>query len=216
MNATEARTLKNPFKCTSCVGLRELRLHIHELAKYCDLLENVRATGGTKANNAAVATVGTSGIAKWLLLASQVDVVTIDTSSFEKAQLYCEPVWELQSSDADHRGSLATRLTRFVFFCNALEEAYRFCEPTYDRLYADKSSVASREARKKSPSMKAGVVLREYEKRLSLPGDFAHLVDNLSKLARVYEDQLSVKLELAITDPLDIRHGLDVQGISCR
>lgn len=193
-------------RCASCEGLRPLRLHLHELSLYCDLLANARGSGGK--GSSAPATTG--GIGKWLRFASQVEEVTINTWQFEEASLYCEPVAEEQDSDAEHLGSLATRLTRFVFFCNALEEAYRFSESTYDKIYADKQSLASGDKRLNSASMKAGAVLREYADRIRLPADFTHLVGNLDKVAQAYETKLSVRLERFGYDPTDVRYGLDL------
>ncbi len=193
-----------PFKCASCSGLRDLRLHLHELSKYCDLLANVRQAGPRSAT-----LVGTDSIAKWLLLASQIDEVLMDTSRFEIAQNYCAPVLDWQESEADHRGSWATRLTRFVFFCNALEETYRFCEPTYERLYRDKTSTLSKGAKMKRPSMKAAFVLREYANKICLPPDFAHLTENFFLLTQVYERELSIPLALSVESPADIAYGLD-------
>lgn len=174
------------------------------------MLDNVRSPPSSKQTKTYGAKPNTDGIAKWLLAASQVDEVVMDTSQFEEAQFYCEPVLDLQKSDAEHRGGLATRLTRFVFFCNALEEAYRFCEVTYDALYVDETSLASKGKRLKTASMKAGAVLREHASRLALPADFSHLVKNFAHLAGIYEQGLSVKLERVVDDDADIAYGLDI------
>jgi len=208
---SERKTM--PFKCASCVGLRPIELHLHELSKVCDLLDNVRTPPSsmqTNAADAADAEPNTGGIAKWLLAASQIAEVVMDTSQFEEAHFYCEPVLDLQRSDAEHRGGIATRLTRFVFFCNALEEVYRFSEVTYDNLYLNKTSLASKGKKLKSASMKAGAVLRERAVRLTLPADFSHLVQNLARLAELYEQGLSVKLERVVNDATDIAYGLDI------
>jgi len=59
--------------------------------------------------------------------------------------------------------------------------------------------------------MKAAAVLREYANRVdSLPTNMTHLVDNLSRLAHVYERELSVKLEYSVKDSRDIAFGLDI------
>lgn len=145
-----------PYKCPSCAGLRSIELHLYELSRLCDMLDNVRAAPMSKQGTSTTAKPSTGGIAKWLLAASQVAEVVMDTSQFEEAHFYCEPVLDLQNSDAEHRGGLATRLTRFIFFCNALEEVYRFCEGTYDAHYLDKSVLAGKERKLKNASMKAG------------------------------------------------------------
>jgi len=191
-----------PFKCETCRGLRPLEFHLHELSRYCDLLDNSRTAIRNKGFSSSDTT--TSGISKWLLLSSQVHEVLMDTSQFEEAHLYCEPVLDLQKSDANHRGSLATRLTRFVFFCNALEETYRFSELSYDRLNKGKKSGS------RSRSMKAAAVLKEYSGTLKLPADFGHLSENLFKLTKIYETGLSVKLERSVQDTADITLGLDL------
>ncbi len=197
-----------PFKCASCVGLRPIELHLHELSKFCDMLANERILAEPDAATDAKSSTG--GIGKWLLVASQVAEVVMDTAQFEEAHFYCEPVLDLQQSDAAHRGKLATRLTRFVFFCNALEEAYRFCEGTYDALRLKKSSLASKGKPLKSASLKAGALLREHAAKLALPADFSHLVQNLDRLAAVYEHGLSVKLGRVVSDPTHIAYGLDI------
>lgn len=198
------------FRCASCAGLRSVALHLHELSRVCDMLNNVRIPPNSKQTKIQGSMPNTVGIGKWLLAASQVAEVVMDTSQFEEAHFYCEPVLDLQKSDAEHRGGLATRLTRFVFFCNALEEAYRFFEVTYDARYLDEASLAAKGKRLKTSSMKAGAVLRESANRLVLPADFPHLVQNLAHLAGIYERGLSVKLERAVDDPADLAYGLDI------
>lgn len=198
-----------PFKCVSCGGLRPVDLHLHELSKFCDMLANERTLLSLKQDATADSKLSTSGIGKWLLVASQVAEVVMDTAQFEEAHFYCEPVLDLQRSDAKHRGRLATRLTKFVFFCNALEEACRFCEGTYDALHLKKSSLASKGKLLKSSSLKAGAVLREHANKIALPADFWHLVQNLDRLANIYEQGLSVKLGRVVSDPTDIAYGLD-------
>lgn len=143
-------------------------------------------------------------------VASQVAEVVVDTSAFEVSQFYCEPVQDLQQSDSQHRGELATRLTRFVFFCNALEEAYRFCVGKYDTLRLDKNTHAGKGRALRSASLKSAAVLRDLANAIELPSDFRHLVQNLDGLARVYEQGLSVKLARAVNDPTDIAYGLDI------
>lgn len=198
-----------PFKCAGCRGLRPIELHLHELSRYCDMLNNVRRPPASKEGK-SVARPNTGGIAKWLLAASRVSEVVMDTCQFEEADLYCEPVADLQDSDAKHHGGLATRLTRFVFFCNALEETYRFCEGTYDRLFADKSSLASKGKKLSNASMKAGAVLREHAGSISFPMDFQHLVQNLAAVAAVYERGLGVELDTVVKDSSDPAFGLDI------
>lgn len=207
--------------------LRPLPLHLHELALYCRQLDNERPrkpgpTNGSKGakgsfgvkraagrSGATSTSVSTEAIAQWLMLCSQVDVVRTNTAQFEEAQHYCGPIAGKQASDAMHRGSLATRLTRFVFFCNALEEVYRYVEPTYDQLQEggafngfDKKSAAV--------TTKAMAVIHELADAQSLPADFSQLVADFDKLTEKYEAGLSVRLDLFGFETSDARNGLDL------
>lgn len=63
MGIERART---PYKCSSCVGLRPIGLHLHELSRYCDMLGNERMSS-SMLEGLDDARSSTSGIAKWLL-----------------------------------------------------------------------------------------------------------------------------------------------------
>lgn len=198
------------YQCQSCRGLRSLELHLHELSLFCNLFDNTRSTviGGSSLNDSKLAT--TNGVSKWVLLASQIDQVIMDASRFEVAQLYCEPVWEAQKSDAEHQGSLATRITRFLYLANALEELYRFCSPTYSQIYSALTPNKRPSKRLQSGALKLCKILQERFQQCSPPEDFFHLVKNFSKLIDLYEDYFQRKLERTILDSDDVAYGLDL------
>jgi hypothetical protein len=76
----------------------------------------------------ATAKIKTETIGDWLRLASQLKTVEIDTWKFEPSAgnaFYCEPAAENIDAHAEHYTIHATALTRFMFVCSGLEEAYR-------------------------------------------------------------------------------------------
>lgn len=188
--------------------LRPLALHLHELALFCDQLDNVRI-GKPKSGDAPIPST-TKGIAKWLTLCGEVEAVQIDTGKFQRAQEYCAPIADKLGSDAVHRGSLALLITKFVFFCNALEEAYRFSEHTYDRLRKEGRLGVSAEKPPKTASMKASALIYELSHAHQLPLGFSWLVERFDALSMRYEAGIKVPLKIYGFDQADVRHGLDL------
>ncbi len=71
--------------CSICAELRDLSLHLHELAAFCDYFENRRVTYVRK-KGALIPDqeARTSVIAGWLRLASQIERVDFIHTSFKK------------------------------------------------------------------------------------------------------------------------------------
>lgn len=196
--------------CRICSGLRDLPLHLYELAAYCDYLDNRRTTYIRK-NGVQIPDqeARTATVAGWLRLASQVDHVDLDTYRFQEAHIYCEPVNEQLRSDAEHHSLIATPLTRFVFFCNALEEAYRFVSPTYETQFDRVAAQGVKEEYLRSRSMQAAALLDEAMSP-QVPYGYQHLVENLMKVAQVYLKQVCGVLDVAGRTEKDLSYGLQL------
>lgn len=182
--------------CSICAELRDLSLHLHELAAFCDYFENRRVTYVRK-KGALIPDqeARTSVIAGWLRLAGQIERVDLDTYQFQEAHIYCEPVDEQLRSDAEHHSMIATPLTRFVFFCNALEETYRFVSPTYEKRFDRRAAGGVKEEYLRSHSMQAMLILDE-RRHLSAPYGCPHLTENLLKISQIYFGQFGGTLDL--------------------
>jgi hypothetical protein len=196
--------------CNLCSGLRSLPLHLFELAAYADYLDNIRMTYTRKkkilkADKDAL----TSTIANWLRLASQIERVDLNTYQFQVAQDYCEPVAALLDSDAEHYSRLATPLTRFIVFCNALEETYRFLSPSYEKNFNKALALNPKQEYLRSPSIQAAFLL-DQSAGTSIPAGYIHLVDNLSKVAKQYFEQTGGVLDTAGKSAEDLSFGLQL------
>lgn len=182
-NATSKNT------CDICAGLRDRSLHLHELAAFCDYLDNRRVTYVRKKGDLIPdQEARTAVIAGWLRLASQIERVDLDTYQFQEAHIYCEPVDEQLRSDAEHHSLIATPLTRFIFLCNALEETYRFVSPTYEKRFDSRVAEGVKEEYHRSRSMQATLILDEGQ-HLSVPYGYQHLTENLLKVSQIYLGQ---------------------------
>ncbi|WP_152596943.1 hypothetical protein [Chromobacterium haemolyticum] len=196
--------------CSYCSGLRDLALHLYELAAYCDYLDNRRIIFSRKKNvlvpeqEARTITAGS-----WLRLASQIEHVALDTYRFQEAHFYCEPVDELLRSDTKHYSSIATPLTRFIFFCNALEEIYRFVSPTYETFFDRISNKQIKQEYLRSPSMQAAILLDRTPNPM-IAGDYQHLVDNLSQITHIYLTKFGGTFDLAGRTPKDLSYGFQL------
>jgi hypothetical protein len=135
----QGRNLSNQKPlCPICGLFRELPLHLHELAIYCELLNDEKFVYRLdKKEVRKCGTAKTISIAKWLRLASQLESVKMNTFRYEEAHIYCEPVANELSSNAEHDSSIATQITRFMFISNALEEAYRLTSHLYEEEYSN-------------------------------------------------------------------------------
>ncbi len=196
--------------CALCPALRGLSLHLYELALYCDYLDNLRTTYVRKKGilipdqEAQTATA-----AGWLRLASQVQRVDLDTYRFQAAQLYCEPVDELLRSDAEHHSAITTPLTKFIFFCNALEEIFRFVSPTYETAFDNSARHGGKQEYLRSHSMQAALLL-DHSGHTDIPYDYGHLVENLSKITKIYLDQTGGTMDTAGKTVQDLCFGIQL------
>jgi hypothetical protein len=138
------------------------------------------------------ATIRTETIGDWFKLAAQLEKVEVNTWKFESSEagLYCGTVADSIDAHSEHYTNHATALTRFVFVCNALEEAYRFIDHLYGPLSAAKG-VAKKDL-KRTSSMRAIALLDDLFERigaLAAPQDFEHHCNNFISLFNRYKTE---------------------------
>ncbi len=139
------------------------------------------------------ANIRTQTIGDWLRLASQLKTVEIDAWKYEPTAgdaFYCEPVAGSIRDHGQHYTTHATALTRFVFVCNGLEEAYRFVDHLYDPLSVRKS--IAKKALKRTISMRAVALLDDLFERKgasAAPQDFEHHCGNFISLFNQYKTE---------------------------
>lgn len=187
--------------CSICGSFRELPLHLHELVKYCEILDDEKPV--FKIKRGRVEEIGkakTVGIAKWLRLASQLEFVEMNTFRYEEAHIYCEPVSDKLSSDAKHDSTLATLITRFVFILNALEEAYRLSSDIYESEIAKALRTRKKIERQRSYSTQAAWLVDEFSNTLDPPDHYFHKVDGLIELSIQYRDIFKFSFDTDLTD----------------
>jgi len=153
--------LSNPPPCSICAETRGLAEHLIEVALAADYLGN---TSNYK-SELGVAKVKTETIGDWLRLAAQLEKVEVNTWKFESsdAGLYCGTVADNIDAHAEHYTTHATALTRFMFVCNGLEEAYRFIDHLYGPLSARKGVAKGK--LKKASSLRAVALLDDLFER---------------------------------------------------
>ena len=191
---------KKPL-CPICGLFRELPLHLHELAIYCELLNDekfVYRFFDKKVEK--VSTAKTTSVAKWLRLASQLESVQMNTFRYEEAHIYCDPVADELSSNAKHDSSIATQITRFMFIANALEEAYRLTSDLYEKEYSSLLSSGKKPGRKKNYSAQSAWLLDEIFTSLDIPENYFHKVDGLIDISNDYKDIFKVDFKMDLTD----------------
>ena len=139
------------------------------------------------------AKIRTETIGDWLRLAAQLKTVEIDAWKFEPSAgdaFYCETVAENIDAHGKHYSAHATALTRFVFVCNGLEEAYRFIDHLYGAL-SIKKGVAKKDL-KRTSSMRAVALLDDLFEREGVSAgqrDFEHHCSNFIGLFNRYGDE---------------------------
>ncbi|WP_367351164.1 hypothetical protein [Achromobacter animicus] len=181
--------LGTPQPCPICAAARGLSEHLTEVAFAAQYLGNTSPYesehGTTK--------IRTETIGDWLRLAAQLKTVEIDPWKFEPTAgdaFYCEPVADSIRDYGQHYTTHATALTRFVFVCNGLEEAYRFLDHLYGPM-AVRKGIAKRDL-KRTSSMRAVALLDdlfEREGSAAVPRDFEHHCGNFIQLFRLYETE---------------------------
>lgn len=187
-------------QCSICSSFRELPLHLHELVKYCEILDDEKPVFKfIRGNLEEIGKAKTVSIAKWLRLASQLESVEMNTLRYEEASTYCEPVADKLSSDANHDSTLATSITRFVFISNALEEAYRLTSDIYEKEIAKALKAREKIERKRNYSTQAAWLVDELHDSLNLPENYFHKVDGLIELSKHYMDIFKVSFDTDFT-----------------
>ena len=175
-----------PQPCPICSVTRELSEHLIEVALAADYLGNK----STYASEHGTTTIRTHTIGDWLKLAAQLEKVEVNTWKFESsdAVFYCGTAADNIDAHSKHYTTHATALTRFVFVCNGLEEAYRFIDHLYPPL-SDRKGVAKKDL-KRTSSLRAVALLDdlfEREGTSAMPRDFQHHCGNFIKLFGRYE-----------------------------
>lgn len=167
-------------------GLSE---HLTEVAFAAQYLGNM----STYESEHGTAKIRTETIGDWLRLASQLKTVEIDAWKFEPTAedaFYCEPVAGSIRDHGQHFTTHATALTRFVFVCNGLEEAYRFVDHLYSPLSVRKS--IAKKHLKRTSSMRAVALLDDLFERQgasAAPQDFEHHCGNFIGFFNRYESE---------------------------
>ncbi|ATZ95764.1 hypothetical protein [Dickeya fangzhongdai] len=172
--------------CPVCSFTRKLSQHLIEVGLAASFLGNksiYESEHGTT-------TIRTNTIGDWFALAARLEKVEVNTWKFESsdASFYCGTVADNIDAHSKHYTNYATALTRFVFVCNGLEEAYRFI----DHLYAPLSvarGVAKKDL-KRTSSMRAVALLDDLFERmgaLAAPNDFEHHCRNFINLFNRYK-----------------------------
>lgn len=197
--------------CPICGLFRELPLHLHELAIYCELLNDEKAVYKlAKGNVEECGTAKTASIGKWLRLASQLESVEMNTFRYEEAHFYCEPVADELNSNAKHDSSIATQITRFMFISNALEEAYRLSSHIYEKEYSKLSISKNRLERQRSYSTQSAWLLDEVFTSLNMPENYFHKVDGLIDISKHYRDIFKVGFDMDLTETKTASRGFSV------
>ena len=175
-----------PQPCHICCATRGLSEHLIEVGLAASYLGN----NSTYVSEHGTATIRTETIGDWLKLAAQLEKVEVNTWKFESsdAGFYCGTVADNIDAHSEHYTAHATALTRFVFVCNGLEEAYRFIDHLYGPLSVRKG-VAKKDL-KRTSSLRAVALLDDLfarEGAAALPRDFAHYCGNFVQLFDRYK-----------------------------
>ncbi|UYG05538.1 hypothetical protein OCT51_09315 [Halomonas sp. LR3S48] len=197
--------------CPICSLFRELPLHLHELAIFCELLNDEKIVyKQVKGKVEECGTVKTTSIAKWLRLASQLESVEMNTFRYEEAHIYCEPVADELSSNAKHDSSVATQITRFMFISNALEEAYRLSSHVYEEECSKLLSSGNKLERQRSYSTQSAWLLDEVFASIDMPENYFHKVGGLIELSKHYKNIFKVGFDMNLDESKTASRGFSV------
>jgi len=182
-----------PQPCSICSVARVLSEHLIEVGLAASYLGN----NSTYTSEHGTATIQTKTIGDWLQLAAQLENVEVNTWKFESsdAPLYCETWADNIDDHSKHYTKHATALTRFIFVCNALEEAYRFIDHLYSPMAARKGIAKGR--LKKTSSLRAVVLLDDLVERIgaaAIPRSFEHHCGNFIRLFNRYKAEHSASV----------------------
>lgn len=172
--------LNTPQPCPICSETRGLAEHLIEVALAADYLGNT----STYESEHGTTTIKTKTIGDWLKLAAQLEKVEVNTWKFESSDAgYCGTAADNIDAHAEHYTIHATALTRFMFVCNGLEEAYRFIDHLYGPLSV-RIGIAKGQL-KKTSSLRAVALLDdlfEREGSSAAPREFEHHCGNFTRL----------------------------------
>lgn len=178
--------------CNICSEVRGLSEHLTELGLAADYLGNT----STYISEHGTATIKTETIGVWLRLASQLKMVEVDAWRFTTDDAgYCGSSADSIDAHSDHYTAHATALTRFMFVCNGLEEAYRFIDHLYVP-FADQKGIAKGK-RKRTSSLRAVELLDDLfdcNGPNVQPRDFVHLCGAFKLLFDQYKNEHSAAL----------------------
>jgi hypothetical protein len=185
MSADDTKTAP-AHPCHICSNTRRVSEHLIEAGLAASFLGNT----STYESEHGTATIRTETIGDWFKLAAQLEKVEVNTWKFESsdAGLHCGTVVDNIDAHSKHYTSHATALTRFVFVCNGLEEAYRFIDHLYSPLSVAKG-VAKKDL-KRTSSMRAIALLDDLFERMgekAAPQDFEHHCGNFIRLFNKYK-----------------------------
>jgi hypothetical protein len=200
---------ESSFKCEKCKELREIHLHLNELGLFCEYLSNERDVYTRRKGVASKdGTASTKTIAKWLILASQLERVELNPFRYQVSHLYCEPIGDMLDSNARHHESIVTPLTRFMYVSSALEECYRFLSSIYELRYVDLLKSHQKIEYLRNHSAQAAFLLRSIQGRFDVPKHYSHLVDNFLKLIIIYVTTFNTRFDVDLKSPDGIDFGL--------
>lgn len=178
--------------CNICSQVRGLSEHLTELGLAADYLGNT----STYVSEHGTATIKTETIGDWLRLASQLKTVEVDAWKFTADYAgYCGTSADRIDAHSEHYTAHATALTRFMFVCNGLEEAYRFIDHLYVP-FADQKRIGKGK-RKRTSSLRAVELLDDLfdcNGPNVQPRDFVHLCGAFMLLFDQYKNEHSIAL----------------------
>lgn len=179
--------------CPICSRTRRVSEHLIEVGLAASFLGNT----SIYESEHGTATIRTETIGDWFKLAAQLEKVEVNTWKFESsdAGFYCGTVADNIDAHSEHYTNHATALTRFVFVCNGLEEAYRFIDHLYAPLSVAKG-VAKKEL-KRTCSMRTLALLDDLFERMgaqAAPKDFEHHCGNFVSLFDQYKAEHSASV----------------------
>lgn len=177
-----------PRPCPVCSATRGLSEHLIEVGLAASYLGNK----STYSSEQGTATIQTETIGDWFKLAAQLENVEVNTWKFESsdAGFFCGTVADNINAHSEHYTKHATALTRFVFVCNALEEAYRFIDHRYSLMAARKR--VTRSQLKRTSSLRTVVLLDDLFERVgttAMPRSFEHHCENFIELFTRYKSE---------------------------
>jgi len=181
-----------PQPCPICSETRQLAEHLIEVG----LAANYLGNKSIYVSEHGSATIRTKTVGDWLKLAAQLEKVEVNTWKFESSDAgFCGTAADNIDAHSKHYTTHATALTRFVFVCNGLEEAYRFVDHLYGPLSVRKGIAKGQ--LKRTSSLRAVALLDDLFQRegaSAAPRDFEHHCGNFIRLFDRYKAEHNVSV----------------------